>query len=226
MIRALSMVSAFALAASVAVADVADTSQIAGNYLETRSCDVWAGYCFSNAELGLTGTEAILAWDITTGGWDGVDLQGLHVVAVVKANATLGDTERNPYPARSVIIIDDIATAEQEAALVAFAKEAAGDLVADTVDVRRETVEMNISVACGGEACATLTAGADLAVEVRCLHEKDKICGHESPIYGPLTDVSDAMPHFTQLSKFSGEGLGVTWDESGRKSSFVATFAR
>lgn len=226
MVRTFVLSAACSLAAAAALADVADPVQIAGNYLETRSCDVWAGYCFSNSELGLTGNEAILAWNVTKGGWNGADLEGLKIVAVVQANATLGDTERNPYPAKSLLLIDDRASAEQEAALIAFAKDAAGELLAETVDVRREAIAMEADIACGAETCATLTAGNDVALEVRCLHAKDKVCGHESPIYGPLTDVQDAMPHFTELSKFSGEGLGVTWNESGRKSSFVATFVR
>lgn len=214
------------LAGTVAAADAADPVQISGNYMETRSCDVWAGYCFSNSELGLTGNEAILAWDVAQGGWNGVELKGLQVVAVVKANATLGDTERNPYPASSVLLIDRDATPEQEAALVAFAKHAAGELLENTVDVRREDIHMSADAACGEDICATLTAGDDVAVEARCLHAADKVCGHESPIYGPLTEVSNPMPHFTSLSKFAGEGLGVTWNDSGRKSSFIATFAR
>lgn len=226
MVRSFVLMTACSLMAVGAVADVADPVRISGNYLETRSCDVWAGYCFSNSELGLAGNEAIMAWDVAQGGWNGVDLKGLKVVAVIKAAATLGDTEHNPYPASSVILIDQTATAEQEAALVAFAKDTAGKLLADTVDVRREVIAMNADIACGAEICASLTVGDEVAVEARCLHAKDKVCGHESPIYGPLTDVSNAMPHFTSHSKFSGEGLGVTWNESGRKSSFVATFAR
>ncbi|OLE47236.1 MAG: hypothetical protein AUG46_07180 [Acidobacteria bacterium 13_1_20CM_3_58_11] len=37
-------------------------AQIAGDYLESRSADVYTGQCFANGEVGLTGDEAILAW--------------------------------------------------------------------------------------------------------------------------------------------------------------------
>ena len=33
---------------------------ISGTYLEVRSCDVYTGPCFSNAEMGSNGKEAIL----------------------------------------------------------------------------------------------------------------------------------------------------------------------
>src|SRR2546430_7133513 len=37
-------------------------AKIAGDYLESRSADVYTGQCFANGEVGLTGDEAILAW--------------------------------------------------------------------------------------------------------------------------------------------------------------------
>jgi len=36
-------------------------AQIAGDYLESRSADVYTGQCFANGEVGLTGDQAILA---------------------------------------------------------------------------------------------------------------------------------------------------------------------
>ena len=46
--------------------------EIRGDYLETRSADVYTGQCFANGEVNLVGNEAILAWHVRTGGWDGV----------------------------------------------------------------------------------------------------------------------------------------------------------
>ena len=44
-----------------------DGTPISGNYLEVRSCDVYTGPCFANAEMGLTGKEGILVWSIREG---------------------------------------------------------------------------------------------------------------------------------------------------------------
>src|ERR1041385_218391 len=71
---------------------------IKGDYLEVRSADVYTGPCFANSEVGLEGKQAILAWRVKQGSWRGVNLNGLSVVAVVQANATLGDPYHNPYP--------------------------------------------------------------------------------------------------------------------------------
>src|SRR3954464_14857740 len=87
--------------------------QISGDYIETRSADVYTGQCFANGEVNLVGNEAIMAWHVDKGAWDGVALDGLNVVAVVRAKATLGDPYADPYPAKSVLVVDDNATAAQ-----------------------------------------------------------------------------------------------------------------
>src|ERR1051325_11966963 len=65
--------------------------EIRGDYLETRSADVYTGQCFANGEVNLVGNEAILGWHVQSGTWDGVPLQGLTVAAAGRANGTLGD---------------------------------------------------------------------------------------------------------------------------------------
>jgi hypothetical protein len=63
------------------------SAAIKGDYIEARSADVYTGPCFANGEVGLVGNEAILAWRIKEGDWRGTSLNGLGVVAVVKAHA-------------------------------------------------------------------------------------------------------------------------------------------
>src|ERR1019366_10573882 len=84
--------------------------QIQGDYLETRSADVYTGQCFANGEVNLVGNEAILAWHVRSGSWDGVQLQGLTVAAAVRANGTLGDPYEDPFPAKAVLLVDELAS--------------------------------------------------------------------------------------------------------------------
>src|SRR6516225_5902260 len=100
---------------------VAAQAKVNGDYVESHSADVYTGQCFANGEVGLSGDQAILAWHIRSGSWDGVKLDGFSVVAAVKANATLGDPYADPYPAKSVLIIDQRANAQEREALAAFA---------------------------------------------------------------------------------------------------------
>src|SRR5262249_13318598 len=122
----------------------ASPPQIRGQYLETRSADVYVGQCFANGEVNLTGSEAIVAWHIQEGRWDGVSLAGLNVVGAIKAQATLGDPYAKPYPAKSVLIVDKQATPQQRQALINFAQEMGGQLLSHVVRVVDAPIDMEV----------------------------------------------------------------------------------
>src|SRR5947208_1433687 len=92
--------------------------QIRGDYIETRSADVYTGQCFANGEVNLVGKEAIVAWHVQNGSWDGVPLQGLTVAAAVRAKGPLGAPYENPYPAKAVLEVHDQANPQQQGALL------------------------------------------------------------------------------------------------------------
>jgi len=86
------MIRSFALlcASLVVLAVPAAADDLKGDYLETRTCDVYTGPCFANGQVGLTGRDAMMAWSIDRGSYEGVDLSGLKVVVVTTASDTLG----------------------------------------------------------------------------------------------------------------------------------------
>jgi hypothetical protein len=199
------------------------SAAIKGDYLEARSADVYTGPCFANSEVGLTGQEAILAWKVSAGDWKGVSLDGLSVVAVVRASATLGDPYHDPYPARSVLIVDSRATREQRTALAAFAASMAGGLL-DHV-VRIETAPIQMTVEHGNRhGAARLVAGRFAQIETRSLCQGDHLCGNESVYYPPLVALAHSMPAFTLDSSFTGQGLGEVWKNVDKRSAFVGSF--
>src|SRR5258706_12078323 len=122
----------------------ASAQRISGSYIETRNADIWTGACVANSEINLAGDQAILAWHVDHGNWNGVALDGLGVVGVVKAAATLGDTYNNPYPAQAVMIVDVKASAEQRTALVSFAQEMSGELLKNVVKLKFPPIKMQI----------------------------------------------------------------------------------
>src|SRR5712691_9332380 len=69
---------------------------LTGHYLESRTCDVWTGPCFANAETSLGGKHAVLAWKVQEGALDNVRLDGLGVVAVIETSDTLGLDQTGP----------------------------------------------------------------------------------------------------------------------------------
>lgn len=213
------------LAAVAALAAPAAAVEIKGDYLETRSADVWTGPCFANGEAGLVGREAIMAWRVDKGAWQGVSLDGLSVVGVVKASATLGDPFGNPYPAQAVMIVDEKATHDQRVALVSFAQAMGGGIL-DTV-VRTEVAPIAMSVDDDSKHVrGTLQAGELARVETRAVSAKDKHCGNEDVYYPPLTATTHALPAVAVVDQWSGDGLGVSWTTHDKRNAFVGTFAR
>ena len=195
---------------------------ITGDYVEVRSADVYTGPCFANSQVDLEGKQAILAWHVRNGSWQGVDLSGLSVLAVVDANATLGDPYHNPYPAKSVLIIDDHASAEQRGALASLARAQAGKLVGHVIGVESAPIRLALGEDHGS---LSLEAGQLVSIRTRSLCAGDHICGNEEIYYPPLVATSHAMPAFTLEDAFHGKGLGMRWTRMDTRSAYVGTFA-
>ena len=198
--------------------------EIRGDYLETRSADVYTGQCFANGEVNLVGNEAILAWRVRSGSWDGVSLEGLTVAAAVRANGTLGDPYESPYPAKAVLLVDDQASAQQRAALVHFAQHMGGELLKNVAQVIPTQMELVVNAEHHG--AAMLRAGRFATIQTRGIGDRDHLCGNEVTFYPPLTETAHSMPAVALTDSYSGPGLGVSWDLHGKRSAFVGTFAR
>lgn len=195
---------------------------VRGQYVEARTCDVFTGACFANADTGLIGKNAVLAWKIDAGTVGGTKLDGLGVVAVISAPDTLG--LKQSAPGRAVVIVDEKATAAQREALVAFAKAQAGDLARDVVAVRAAKFDLTVC-ACDEDGCATLSAG-EVTLSTRCLNpHHDRACGNETTMYPPLAKGVSAKAAMAAEHRFTGKGLNETWSETGRRGAFVGSFA-
>jgi hypothetical protein len=197
--------------------------QIRGDYVETRSADVYTGQCFANGEVNLVGNEAILAWHVQSGSWDGVPLQGFTIAAAVRANGTLGDPYESPYPAKAVLLVDDQANAQQQAALLKFAKTMGGELLKNVEQVIPTQMELIVNAEHHG---AVLRAGRFATVQTRSIGGQDHLCGNEETFYPPLTELAHSMPAVALTDMYSGPGLGASWNTHGKRSAFVGTFAR
>jgi hypothetical protein len=213
------------LAVASAQATNPPPTTISGDYLEVRSCDVYTGPCFANAEMGLSGKEGMMVWSVRHGAWNGVNLDGLNVIAVVRTDGTLGDLHYQPRSGKAVLVVDQMASARQRDALVDFARSMAGGLIREVAEVRAAPMEVAIGT-CGKKGCASVKAGKLVEINTRCLGNKDHLCGNEETFYPPLTAVNGACPAFAELASFEGKGLNLTWSLVEKRSAFVAAFAR
>src|SRR5687767_4930626 len=123
-------------------AGLQNRTQLRGDYIEARTADVFTGPCFANSEVDAVGNLAVLGWRVGQGEFQGVKLDGLSVVGVVKASNTLGNIHSPVYPVKSVVIVDERANPEQRLALKAFAQRMGGDLLQDVVRVEYQPISL------------------------------------------------------------------------------------
>ena len=208
-----------ALTARAAEPSQAFTAQ--GHYVEARTCDVWTGPCFANADFNLGGKNAVLAWRIDQGRDGETSLNGLSVVAIVAAHNTLGLEQR--APAKAVLLVDRRATTDQRDALVRLARRQGGELLANVVGVQPAPITLT-TCACKGNACTELDAGV-ARIKTRCIDsDHDKACGNETAFYPPLAQGVRAIPAAAEEHQFRGTGLGQTWTDNERRGAYVGSF--
>jgi hypothetical protein len=213
----LCLVPATHLIASNKTADI----KANGMYIEARTCDVWTGPCFANADFNLGGKQGVMAWCIEKGQAGDVSLDGLSVVAVVSAANTLGLEQRSP--AKAVIIVDSKANLAQREALVRFAQQQGGQLLANVVKVHAQPIKID-ACACKSNACAEVDATI-AKLKTRCINaEHDKVCGNEYAFYPPLANNVKAIPAGVVEHSFRGTGLGATWSDTDRRAGYVGSF--
>ena len=206
--------------------NTAAAAGISGEYLEARTCDVYTGPCFANGELGLCGKEAVMAWKVEQGEWQGVALKNLSAVLIIKGQDTLGfggNFTISPDPIHSVILVDHKATEKQKEALIAFVKDSAPKLTKHVAHVETAPIQLKNDHL---EGVGILEAGKLARIETRALKNGDCVCSNEEVFYPPLTTVDNFHPVFTKKISFQGKGLNETWTLVNRRSGFLATFER
>lgn len=91
---ALALGIVLALSGSVAINSSAESNSLRGDYVETRTASVFAGACHYNGELTTTGRDALMAWNVVSGSWRGVDLAGSGLWQSSAGSATSPKTDR------------------------------------------------------------------------------------------------------------------------------------
>lgn len=126
---------------------------------------------------------------------------------------------------KSIVIVDEKATPEQQLALKAFATKMAGVLLNDIVKVEIQPIEFSMKDNSVHSRTAEMSAGLMAKVATRPLTDADQICHNEGVWYQPLAATDHAMAAYTMANSFEGKGLGETWSYPEKRSSFLATFS-
>jgi hypothetical protein len=208
------------LAGLVAAPLGARGGSINGAYVEARTAEVFTGGCIMNGEAATTGREALLAWKVDRGSFDGVALNGLAVVAAVAGDVNLGVREfggDTPHT-RAALFVDDRATPAQRVALVAMAKHLSNGIVGAVVELTPTTIQFVEE----DQAIRVSAKSLRLTVDKEMKH--DPTCGGKQWFH-PLSTVDGAAMGTTAENAFSGAALGTRWSDPNKRSSFFGTFS-
>src|SRR5262245_16126740 len=196
-------------------------SSISGTYAEARTAEVFAGGCVMNSEAGTAGRQAVLAWKVDRGNYNGVALDNLSVVAAVTADQNLGIQEIGGARAtttKAAVYVDQRANPAQQMALIAMANELSRGIVNHVVQVTPTEIQFT------EDSHEVRVAAGQVALDVNKHMEHDPSCGGMQ-WFQPLSSVSKATMGQTEKHMFSGSALGTKWSDPNKRSAFFGTFS-
>jgi hypothetical protein len=193
---------------------------LSGTYVEARTSEIFAGACIINGEAATTGREALLAWKIDRGQFNGVQLDGLAIVAAVAGDHNLSVREIGGETAvtKSAIYPDVRATAPQRQALIAMAKKLSNGVISDVIEVTPTPIDFMDD----GRNIRVVTKSARLNVQK--VMEHDASCGNKQ-WFTPFAAVHHADMGTTIENAFSGTSLGTKWSDPNKRSAYFGAFS-
>jgi hypothetical protein len=193
---------------------------VTGEYVEARTAEVFTGGCIMNSEAETMGKQALLAWKVDRGSFNGVAIDGLAIVAALAGDRNLGMQEMGGEKpsVRSALFVDQRANAAQQLALVAMANELSKGLVGTIVQVTPAPIAFTDH---GSEI--QVTAGpASLDVNKHLTH--DPTCG-AMQWFHPFSTLDASEMGVANQNRFTGSSLGTKWSDPNKRSAFFGTFS-
>ena len=190
-------------------------SPLTGDYVEARTASVFAGACHYNGERQTAGREAVMAWSFASGVWNGVDVSGTRVVAVVGADANLADAEA----VRQTELVLDVANEPQARALQEALTENYGPVLGRIVKVRRAAIDFQ-----HGKDGAYRVAAGVARLEVTPMPNQECCKMPQLVWYQPLARIESRRVGFAKQAFYAGGAAGEEWQRANENSAFYGEF--
>jgi hypothetical protein len=193
---------------------------ISGEYIEARTAEVFAGGCVMNSEAETMGRQAVMAWKVDRGSFQGVSLDGLAIVAAVSGDSNLGMREMGgeaPENVQAAIVVDARANDAQREALVAMAREFSRGVISDVVSVKPATISY------WDDKDRIAIAAPEVQLTINKVLKHDPSCG-AMQWFRPLTTIQQGTMGVAEAHAFSGSSLGTRWSDPNKRSAFFAKF--
>ena len=194
----------------------ADNVSLRGDYVEVRTASVFAGACHFNGEVVTTGREAMMAWNVTSGKWQGVDLSGVRALAIVSSDANLAETNA---ARQAEIVIDSSASRAQSLAMLNALKANYAASFGNIVKVRNAPITFIHQ----GKTFAVAADEAKMNVQAM---PNDLCCRMPKLVwYSPLVGIENRKVGYTTNASYSGNTVSEQWSRSDENSAFYGTFS-
>lgn len=194
----------------------AESVSLRGEYVEVRTASVFAGACHYNGEVVTTGRDAVMAWNVTSGKWQGVDLARVRALAIITAEANLSDDKA---ARQSQIFIDSQASGAQSQAMIDALKVKYAAALGNVVTVRTTPISFERN----GRSYAVAADGAFIDIEAM---PNDLCCKMPNLVwYSPLVRLENRKVGYTVRAGHSGKTIGTPWSRSGENSAFYGSFS-
>jgi len=201
---------------AVGLTSQAESTSVKGDYVEVRTASVFAGACHYNGEVTTTGREALMAWNVTSGKWKGVDLAGVRAIASVSADDNLSNEQAGR---RAELIVDKSATHAQAAAMVEAIKSRYADALGEIISVRSAPIHFKHE----GKTYEVASTSASIDVEAM---PNDLCCRMPNLVwYSPLVPLDKRKVGYTVRALYAGHTAGDNWERAGENSAFYGSFA-
>ncbi len=201
---------------AVAFSSQAENTSVKGDYVEVRTASVFAGACHYNGEVTTTGRDALMAWNVTSGKWNGADLTGMRAIAIVSADDNLSNAQAGR---RSELIIDQSATHAQTLAMLDAIKSRYADALGQIISVRTAPINFR------HEGKTYEVDSAEAAINVEAM-PNDLCCRMPNLVwYSPLVPLGQRKVGYTVKALYTGHTVGDNWERAGENGAFYGSFA-
>lgn len=213
----LSILSAATAAAILIAGGAKAAPAISGDYVESRSANVYIGACHHEGEIQTAGRNAVLAWNIQDGEYRGVNLKGVSVVAVVAADKHLefADAKR-----QSVLYVSSAASDEQRGAVADMLRERAAGALGEVIAVR----PMAISFDASGDMYKVQVPGVAF-MKIR-KQTAETCCKQPYQLWGkPFVPVQNAKAGFCVGVEYKDAGMLKAWSATDQNNAYFGHFS-
>src|SRR6266849_9799665 len=194
----------------------AESASLRGDYVEVRTASVFAGACHYNGEVTTTGRDAMMAWSVTSGKWNGVDLTGMRTIAVVSAADNLENAQAGR---RSELIMDKSASHDQAVAMLEAIRSRYADTLGQIISVRTAAIDFK------HEGKTYRVSSPEAAISVEAM-PNDLCCRMPNLIwYSPLVSLGQRKVGYTVKALYTGHTVSDNWERAGENSAFYGNFA-